>query len=79
MREIEYSEEARSYFLDNYPYTFNLLVRIEELKFIGDRILPDNCAHLGSNYYWWEILDHAVIFEQVDTDTLYVVSIKPLE
>lgn len=79
MRQIEYSEEARSYFLDNYPYTFNLLVRIEELKFTGDRILPDNYVRLGSTYYWWEILDHAVIFEQVDTDTLYVVSIKPLE
>lgn len=79
MRQIEYSEEARSYFLDNYPYTFNLLVRVEELKFKEDGILPDNYVRLGSNYYWWETLDHAVIFEQVDADTLYVVSIKPLE
>lgn len=79
MRQIEYSEEARSYFLDNYPYTFNLLVRIEELKFTGDHILPHNCVRLDSTYYWWETLDHAVIFEQIDTDTLYVVSIKPLE
>ncbi|MEZ4727336.1 MAG: hypothetical protein R3E79_09405 [Caldilineaceae bacterium] len=78
MRQIDYSEEAKSYFLDNYPYTFDLLIRIEELKFIGDRILPDNCIPLTSNYYWWEVLEHAIIFRQVNAQTLYIASIKPL-
>lgn len=79
MRQIEYSEEAKFYFLDNYPYTFDLLIRIEELKFMGEQILPEHCVELAENYYWWEILGHAVVFEQVDAETLYVISIKPLE
>lgn len=79
MRQIEYSEEAKSYFLDNYPYTFDLLVRIEELKFTTGRMLPTSCVEIDLGYYWWETLGHAVVFEQIDALTLYVVSIKPLE
>ena len=79
MRQIEYSEEAKFYFLDNYPYTFDLLIRIEELKFIENHSLPNSCVELAPNYYWWEILGHAIVFEQLDAQTLYILSIKPLE
>ena len=50
MRQIEYSEEAKFYFLDNYPYTFDLLIRIEELKFIENHSLPNSCVELAPNY-----------------------------
>ena len=41
---IEYSDEAKYCFINNDPYTFDLLVKIEELRYSIDGI-PPSVAH----------------------------------
>ncbi|NJN83088.1 MAG: hypothetical protein HC802_12925 [Caldilineaceae bacterium] len=41
MWQLEYNAEVAQYFFDNDPYTFPLLIRIEELKFEPDAIPPE--------------------------------------
>lgn len=62
MWELEYADEVKFYFLDNYPYTFELLVKIEELKFAKDGVPSEGSAGIQSGYFWWKILDHTVIY-----------------
>ena len=40
---IEYEEEVKFYFLDNDPYSFPLLVRLEELRYEADGVPPEGC------------------------------------
>ena len=65
---IEYEEEVKSYFLDNDPYTFPLLIRIEELRYEADAVLPEGCTPLADepNTYWWQVLDHDVLYEKIE-------------
>ena len=51
MWEIEYNEEVKFYFLDNYPYTFDLLVEIERLRHIPDAIPAQRCIQVELNLY----------------------------
>ena len=43
---IEYSEEVKFYFIDNGPYAFALLVKIEELKFYVNGLPPEGCIQI---------------------------------
>lgn len=61
MWEIEYSQEVKFYFLDNYPYTFDLLVKIEELRYLVDGLPPDNLTPLEPGFYLWHVLDHLIL------------------
>ncbi len=78
--EIEYGRQVSNYFFDNDPYTFPLLVRIEELRYIPDAVPPEGCTpipgELGS--FMWLVLDHVVAYEKVGTTRLIVWAVKPL-
>jgi len=79
MWALEYSEEVKFYFLDNYPYTFDLLIRIEELKYFGNAVPPEGCKPLEEpNWYIWTVLGHAVIYEKA-ANKLIIRVVKPLE
>lgn len=83
MWEIEYTDEVKFYFLDNYPYTFALLIRIEELKFAPDAIPPEGATPLADepNTYQWEVLDHMIYYEKVPglKPLLLIWLVKPIE
>ncbi|MFN8490998.1 MAG: hypothetical protein U0350_25615 [Caldilineaceae bacterium] len=80
MWEIEYSEEVKFYFLDNYPYTFDILVRIEELRYIPNAVPPEGCVPLEDepDTYQWVVLDHLIVYGKMD-NKLIIWIIKPLE
>lgn len=79
MWQLEYTAEAKSYFIDNYPYTFPLLIEIEKLKFTSGGIPPEGCTPIDSSLLWWEVLDHIVIYERLpDVNQLIIASIKPM-
>ena len=79
--EVEYANEVRNYFLDNDPYSFDLLVRIEELRYSPDAIPPEGCTPLTEepNNYLWLVLNHVVVYEKVGTNLLKIWAVKPLE
>ena len=80
MWKIDYTEEVISYFVDNGDLVFDLLVRIEELKFIEDAIPPEGCIQLEPNAYRWEVLQHLVIYQRtVATRKLRIAVVKPVE
>ena len=84
MWTLNYSLEVRSFFVDNEPYTFDLLVRIEELKFDAEAIPPEGLTPIDDpdepNMYMWLVLDHVVLLRrEVRHKHLYIVSVKPLE
>jgi hypothetical protein len=53
---LEYTDEVKYYFIDNGDLVFDVLVRIEELKFTEDGIPPEGCTQIEPNIYLWEIL-----------------------
>ncbi len=78
MWELEYSQEVKFYFLDNYPYTFALLVKIEEIKLMPDAVPLEGCIQLEPDFYLWTVLDHQVLFEKLDK-RIYIWIVKPVE
>lgn len=78
---LEYSNEVKFYFLDNHPYTFDLLVRIEELKFTQDGIPPEGCHQDEPGYCLWEVLGHVVSYRRLagEERRLEILIVKPLE
>jgi len=83
MWTLQYSEEVKAYFVDNEPYCFNLLVRIEELKFDADATPPEELTPMNDpdepSLYLWLVLDHAVMLRKnVPEKSLYIVAVKPL-
>ena len=80
MWELDYSDEVMFYFLDNYPYTFELLIKIEELKFTDWGLPPEGYKLTEAGYYWWEILDHTVIYRiRADIKRIRIFAVKPIE
>lgn len=84
MWQTEYSDEAEFYFLNNAPYTFPLLVRLEELKFLPDAIPPEGLTPVDDpdepEMYLWEVLDHMVALDRQSTErVIYYHVVKPLE
>ncbi len=79
MWQLEYSDEAKFYFIDNDPYSFDLLIRIEELKYFADAVPPEGCTLLEGNLYLWEVAAHYVLFEKLSADDrLLIAVVKPL-
>ena len=76
MWAIRYSDEVKFYFLDNGDLVFDLLVKIEELRYIPEGIPPEGATQLESNFYAWEVLRHVVIYEQQD-GVLVIQVVKP--
>ena len=81
---IEYEEEDKFYFLDNDPYSFPLLVRLEELRYEADGVPPEGCNSLPDepNVYWWQVLDHDVLYEKLpetQPPTLRILVVKPFD
>jgi len=80
MWAIEYSEEVKFYFIDNGPYTFDLLVKLEELKFYEDGIPPESCIQIDLSWYMWMVLNHVVIYELAAAKrSLIIWVVKPIE
>ncbi|MCX6050243.1 MAG: hypothetical protein NT075_34530 [Chloroflexi bacterium] len=84
MWTLNYSEEVKTYFVDNEPYCFDLLVRIEELKFDASAVPPEGLTPLDDpeepSLYLWLVLAHAVILRKiVDEKILYIIAVRPLE
>lgn len=78
MWTVDFSEEAKFYLLDNNPYTFELHVRIEGLKFEPDGIPPEGLTPAGEDdLYVWHVLEHAVILSRHNGQIIIEV-IKPL-
>jgi len=78
MWSIEYSEEAKDYLLDNYPYTFDLHIRIEMLKHEPDAVPPEGLTPAGEeDLYFWLVLDHVVVLSKIGQQ-LIIEAIKPL-
>ena len=65
MWQLDYTREMRNYFIDNDPYTFNLLIKIEELKFTPEGIPAEGCTQIEDGLLWWETLNHAVIYARL--------------
>lgn len=75
---VDFSQEAKFYLLDNYPYTFELHARIEGLKFDPDRIPAEGLTPTAEeNLYFWLVLDHVVILSRFEQSIIIEV-IKPL-
>lgn len=80
MWELDYSDEAKCYFLDNYPYTFDLLIKIEELKFTEEGLPTAGYQLAEAGYYWWEVLDHFVIYRvRPEVKRIRVFVVKPVD
>ena len=75
MLRIEYSPEVKFYFLDNDPYTFELLVKIEELRHTHDG-LPTDSYNMSDNLILWNVLEHTVAYRIVG-DLIDVRAVKP--
>lgn len=74
---IEYTDEAKFYFLDNYPYTFPLLVRIEELRYEPEAVPQERCIEIEPGLLMWEALNHLVYYRR-EQGRIVVAAIKPL-
>lgn len=84
MWTLHYSEEVKSYFVDNEPYCFDLLVRIEELKFSSDAIPDEGLTPLDDpdepDLYLWLVFNQVVLLRKVERENnLYIIAIRPLE
>lgn len=84
MWTLHYSQEVKFYFLDNDPYCFDLLVKIEELKFNLDGIPPEGLTPLDDpdepDLYLWLVLNQVVILRKITIERgLYIIAIRPLE
>jgi hypothetical protein len=70
---------VKFYFVDNGDFVFDLLVKIEELKFTVDGIPFGGCTQLEPGIYLWEVLRHFVIFQRSEaTRKLRIAAVKPV-
>jgi hypothetical protein len=77
--KLEYTDEVKHYFVDNGDLVFDVLVKIEELKFTADGAPPEGCTQIEPNIYLWEVLRHWVIYQRTTaTRTLRIAAIKPV-
>lgn len=80
MWEIEYTEEVKFYFIDNGALVFDLLIKIEELRYIPSGIPAEGCTQLEPSIYIWEVLRHAIIYQRREPEhKLRIATIKPFE
>ncbi|MCX6049390.1 MAG: hypothetical protein NT075_30185 [Chloroflexi bacterium] len=80
MWEIDYSNEAKFYFIDNGKHVFDLLVKISELAHMPEGIPPEGCTQETPGRYWWEVLRHIVIYRRLPAEKkLEILIVKPME
>lgn len=80
MWEIDYAEEVKLYFVDNGDLVFDVLVKIEELKFFDDAIPPEGAIEIEPNLYLWKVLAHSILYRRiVATRNLMIAVVKPSE
>jgi hypothetical protein len=75
---IDYGEEAKNYLLDNYPYTFDLHIRIEMLKHEPAAMPPEGLTPADeADLYFWLLLEHVVVLSKIGQQII-IEAIKPL-
>ncbi|MFN8493212.1 MAG: hypothetical protein U0350_36785 [Caldilineaceae bacterium] len=80
MWQLDYTNEVKLYFIDNGDLVFDVLVKIEELKFTENGIPREGCTQIEPGVYLWEVLRHAVIYHRREaTHRLRIAAIKPLD
>jgi hypothetical protein len=80
MWELDYTDEVKFYFLDNGDLVFDVLVKIEELKFFDDSMPDEGCIEIEPELFLWQVLRHWVIFHRLfDLGTLRIAAIKPMD
>ena len=74
--EIDFSNEARDYFLDNDPYTFELLAELFRLTYYTDPL--EGCTALAGNpvVYILAVMGHRVMFT-FESGIIYILAVKP--
>jgi hypothetical protein len=79
MWELDYIDEVKFYFIDNGDLVFEVLVKIEELKYIESGVPAEGCAQIEPEVYLWEVLQHWVIYQRSPTmRKLRIAAIKPV-
>ncbi len=78
MWELEFSDEAKFYFIDNGDLVFDLLVRIEQLRRTPDAVPSEGCTQIEPNVFMWYVLRHMVVYRKKD-GRLIIAVIKPIE
>jgi hypothetical protein len=77
---IEYSQEADSFLVDNYPYTKDLDLAIIALSLTPDGIPATGAHQLEPGVLMCEIERHTVVYLRVpERQTLRILVIKPKE
>ena len=81
--DIEYSLEASNYLYDSHPYTENILVAIEELRFYKDAIPPEGGTQIEPGVYLCELMHHLVVYRRIleakPKPMLWISIVKPLD
>jgi hypothetical protein len=79
MWSIDYSDEVKTYFLDNGLLVFGLLRQFAELMISSDGLPAGNYRETKNGLIRWEILDHIVFYKRmVDEKRLIIAVIKPI-
>lgn len=79
MWEIDYTEEVKFYFIDNGDLVFDLLVRIEELKYAPDGLPDGEWIELEPEIFLWSVLRHFVVYQRSKAERkLRIAVVKPM-
>ena len=80
--ELEYSLEARNYLYDSYPYTEEVMIAIEMLRYDPDAVPPEGYTQIEPGVYLWEVLHHLILFQKLPNaypqPCLRIGLVKPL-
>ncbi len=74
--KIDFEDEPRDYFLDNDPYTFELLAELFRLTYYTDPLEGTTELADEPGIYVLSVLDHAVLFTFADR-LIRVLIVKP--
>jgi hypothetical protein len=74
---IEFTDEAKFYFIDNGAYTGNLLGEIELLRYTPCGLPEANYIEVEPGLWMWAILNHLVYYQKRE-NTLLIAVVKPL-
>jgi hypothetical protein len=74
--EIDFSDEARGYFLDNDPYTFELLAQLFRLTYYTDPLTGTSELSDDPGTYALPTMNHTILFTFTG-GLLYILAAKP--
>jgi hypothetical protein len=75
--QIEFTDEAKFYFIEHGDLTGNLLGEIELLRYFPDGLPDENYIEIEPGLFRWTILDHFVYFRKQGSKLIIAV-VKPL-